>query len=66
DNAGSTIQRLRWRLRMRSGYAPLQSKIPKRYTEVVTWKGPINAEFLETLRHAYATKLMELGQEETE
>jgi aldehyde:ferredoxin oxidoreductase len=66
DTAGNTIQRLRWRLRMRSGYAPMQAKIPKRYTEVVTWKGPINAEFMETLRQAYAAKLMELGQEEKE
>ncbi|MHC1753086.1 aldehyde ferredoxin oxidoreductase N-terminal domain-containing protein [Humidesulfovibrio sp.] len=63
DQAGEDIQRLRWRLRMRSGYAPLQTKIPKRYTEVVTWKGPINVEFMETLRQAYANKLMELGQE---
>ncbi|GAB6127168.1 aldehyde ferredoxin oxidoreductase N-terminal domain-containing protein [Humidesulfovibrio idahonensis] len=63
DAAGEAIQRLRWRLRMRSGYAPLKAKIPKRYTEVVTWKGPIDAEYMETLRQAYAKKLMELGQE---
>jgi aldehyde:ferredoxin oxidoreductase len=64
DSAGGDIQRLRWRLRMRSGYAPLHAKIPKRYKEVVTWKGPIDAEYMETLRLAYAHKLMELGQEE--
>jgi len=63
DAAGEGIQRLRWRLRMRSGYAPMQAKIPKRYTEVVTWKGPIDTQYMETLRQAYAKKLMELGQE---
>jgi len=61
--AGGDIQRLRWRLRMRSGYAPLQAKIPKRYTEVVTWKGPIDTVYMEELRQAYARKIMELGQE---
>lgn len=63
DTAGGEIQRLRWRLRMRSGYAPMQTKIPKRYAEVITWKGPIDAEFMETLRQTYAAKLMELGRE---
>lgn len=64
DHAGEDIQRLRWRLRMRSGYAPLHAKIPKRYREIVTWKGPIDAEYMETLRQTYAHKIMELGQEE--
>jgi len=64
ETASGDIQRLRWRLRMRSGYAPMQAKIPKRYSEVVTWKGPINVEFMETLRQTYATKLVALGQEE--
>jgi aldehyde:ferredoxin oxidoreductase len=64
DEAGGRIQRLRWRLRLRSGYAPLQTKIPKRYAEVVTWKGPIDTQYMETLRRAYAQKIMELGQEE--
>lgn len=64
DNAGAAIQRLRWRLRMRSGYQPMQTKIPKRYTEISTWKGPIDAEYMETLRQTYAARLMELGREE--
>lgn len=63
DPAGRAIQRLRWRLRMRSGYDPVRAKIPKRYTEVVTWKGPIDAEYMETLRQTYAAKLVELGSE---
>ncbi len=63
EPAGQAIQRLRWRLRMRSGYDPVHAKIPKRYTEVVTWKGPIDAEYMETLRQTYAAKLVELGSE---
>jgi len=63
DTAGGEIQRLRWRLRMRSGYAPLRAKIPKRYTEVVTWKGAIDTQYMETLRQTYARALMDLGKE---
>jgi aldehyde:ferredoxin oxidoreductase len=63
DRAGGEIQRLRWRLRLRSGYAPMQAKIPKRYTEVVTWKGAIDAHYLETLRQTYARAIEELGRE---
>ncbi|MBA4358814.1 MAG: aldehyde ferredoxin oxidoreductase, partial [Desulfovibrio sp.] len=62
--AGEAIQRLRWRLRLRTGYAPMAAKIPKRYTEVVTWKGPIDVAYMEELRLAYATRLLELGREE--
>ncbi len=65
-NAGEAIQRLRWRLRLRCGYDPLNANIPKRYSEVVTWKGPIDTAYMEELRQAYARKLLELGQEEGE
>jgi len=63
DEAGMAIQKLRWRLRMRSGYDPMNAKIPKRYSEVVTWKGGIDTVYMEELRTAYATKLLELGKE---
>jgi aldehyde:ferredoxin oxidoreductase len=66
DKAGEAIQKLRWRLRMRSGCDPLAAKIPKRYSEVVTWKGPIDTAYMEELRQAYATRLLELGREEEE
>lgn len=64
DQAGEAIQKLRWRLRMRSGYAPMDAKIPKRYSEVVTWKGGIDTVYMEELRKTYAAKLVELGKEE--
>ncbi len=64
DAAGEAIQKLRWRLRMRSGYAPMNATIPKRYSEVVTWKGGIDTVYMEELRKTYAAKLMELGREE--
>lgn len=63
DAAGRDIQKLRWRLRLRGGYDPARAVIPKRYAEVVTWKGPIDAQYMETLRRAYAAEIMALGSE---
>jgi aldehyde:ferredoxin oxidoreductase len=62
--AGEAIQRLRWRLRLRSGYDPANARIPKRYSEVVTWKGTIDQAYMEELRQAYAARIKELGAEE--
>jgi aldehyde:ferredoxin oxidoreductase len=61
--ASENIQRLRWRLRLRSGYDPMSAKIPKRYAEVVTWKGGIDAAYMEELRRTYAARILELGAE---
>ncbi len=61
--ASEAIQRLRWRLRLRSGYDPMGATIPKRYAEVVTWKGAIDEAYMEELRQTYAARIVELGTE---
>lgn len=58
---GDRVQRLRWRLRLGMGYDPHKVKIPKRYTEITTWKGPIDKDYLDALRTAYATRITEMG-----
>jgi len=58
---GDRVQRLRWRLRLGMGYDPHKVKIPKRYTEVTTWKGPIDKDYLDALRKGYADRIMEMG-----
>jgi aldehyde:ferredoxin oxidoreductase len=58
------IQKLRWRLRLATGFDPAAVKIPKRFTEVTTWKGPIDQKFLEELRKEYAKRILRLGKEE--
>jgi len=58
---GERVQKLRWRLRMGMGYDPNKVKIPKRYKEITTWKGPIDTDYLEALRTGYAARIMELG-----
>lgn len=47
------VQAMRWRLRFRSGYDPDQVILPKRFFELTTWKGPIDASFLHELAAAY-------------
>ncbi|MFZ2089171.1 MAG: aldehyde ferredoxin oxidoreductase N-terminal domain-containing protein [Desulfobaccales bacterium] len=58
------VQRLRWQTRLSTGYDPAQVKIPKRFTEIKTWKGPLNQEYMETLRLGYALRIRELARED--
>lgn len=60
-DAGHAVQRLRWKLKFATGYNPEAVRIPKRFTEVVTWKGGIDAEYMENLRVAYAAALRHLA-----
>jgi aldehyde:ferredoxin oxidoreductase len=58
------IQKLRWRLRLASGFDPSRVKIPKRFTEVTNWKGPIDQAFLQKLREEYTKRILQLGKAE--
>jgi aldehyde:ferredoxin oxidoreductase len=58
------IQKLRWKTRFATGFDPKGVKIPKRFTEVTTWKGPIDQVFMETLKGEYGKRLVELAKEE--
>ncbi|MBI9079373.1 MAG: aldehyde ferredoxin oxidoreductase [Pseudodesulfovibrio sp.] len=58
---GKRVQKMRWRLRLGMGYDPNKVKIPKRYSEVTTWKGPIDMDYMDALRTGYAARIMDLG-----
>jgi aldehyde:ferredoxin oxidoreductase len=58
------IQKLRWRLRLATGFDPAAVKIPKRFTEITTWKGTIDKEYLNNLKKDYAKRIVELGKKE--
>jgi aldehyde:ferredoxin oxidoreductase len=58
------IQKLRWRLRLVTGFDPTAVKIPKRFSETTTWKGKIDKKFLNSLKKEYAKRILELGKEE--
>ena len=57
------IQRERWRLRLATGYEPERVEIPKRFSEVVTWKGPIDGQYLSDLKAEYSRRIRTLAAE---
>ena len=59
-----SIQKLRWQTRLRTGFDPSSVTIPKRFTEVVTWKGPVDQEYMKALKAEYATRILALAQAE--
>ncbi|WP_243544517.1 aldehyde ferredoxin oxidoreductase N-terminal domain-containing protein [Pseudodesulfovibrio tunisiensis] len=61
DEIAFEVQKLRWRVRISTGYDPRTVKIPKRYSEITTWKGPLDTEYMEALRQGFAQRIMELG-----
>jgi aldehyde:ferredoxin oxidoreductase len=63
-NIGSVsehIQKLRWKTRLGTGFDPHAVTIPKRFTEVSTCRGPIDADFLMRLKTAYAGRIVDLA-----
>ena len=63
DAVSRNIQKLRWQTRLATGFNPASISIPKRFTEVTTWKGKVDGEFLAGLKDAYAKRILELGAE---
>jgi aldehyde:ferredoxin oxidoreductase len=64
DDVSRRIQKLRWKIRTATGFNPQGVKFPRRFTEVTTWKGPVDDKFLTALTDAYAQRIMDLGREE--
>jgi aldehyde:ferredoxin oxidoreductase len=62
DETGRRIQRLRWQTRLATGYDPATVRIPKRFHEVVTWKGPMDSEYMQTLSNRYRQAIIDLGR----
>lgn len=60
-DAGATVQRLRWKTKFATGFDPDHVTIPKRYREVVTWKGPIDSGYLDSLKDAYAAEIRKMA-----
>lgn len=64
EEVSKDIQRLRWKLRLKTGYDPSKIRIPKRFYEVVNWKGPIDKDFFDGLRNKYQEMVINLATEE--
>jgi aldehyde:ferredoxin oxidoreductase len=57
------IQKLRWRIRVATGFDPKEVKIPKRFHHLTTWKGPVDEVFLNKLQQEYAIHILRMAQE---
>jgi aldehyde:ferredoxin oxidoreductase len=62
--AAKHIQRLRWQVRSATGFDPASVDIPKRFTEVVTWKGSLDQTYLDALKEAYTKRILEMAKED--
>ena len=54
DKAADEMQRLRWRMRMATGYEPEKTIVPKRFMEIETWAGKMDQGYLDDVRTRYA------------
>ncbi len=58
--AGEHIRKLRWQVRADTGFSPENFSIPKRFYSVKTWKGPVDATYLDSLKEEYGRRIVEL------
>ncbi|HBI15916.1 MAG TPA: aldehyde ferredoxin oxidoreductase [Desulfobulbaceae bacterium] len=63
DAVAGDIQRLRWRMRIGTGFRPEEVSIPKRFSEVTTVQGPVDRQSIEALKAAYAQAIIGLAEE---
>lgn len=61
DKAADEMQRLRWRMRVATGYEPEKTSVPKRFLEVETWAGKMDQGYLDAVRAGYIKAIRELG-----
>ena len=54
------IRRLRWLVRASTGFAPQNFSIPKRFSTVSTWKGTVDAAYLDAIKEEYGRRIVAL------
>lgn len=59
--SGGAMQALRWKLKADTGFNAQEARIPKRYTEIVTWKGPIDEAYMREIQRLYAQEALRMS-----
>jgi aldehyde:ferredoxin oxidoreductase len=49
---------------MKTGFDPASVKIAERFKQVVTWKGPLDMNYLDSLQKTYAERIQEMAKPE--
>jgi len=60
DSVAQRVQKMRWQMRMKTGFDPGSVKIPERFKQVVTWKGAMDTNYLDSLQKTYAQRIREM------
>ena len=66
DDVSSHIQKLRWSIRIATGFDPQEVPFPQRFTEVTTSKGRVDKAFLLALKTEYAKRINQMGTHDSE
>jgi len=61
DSVAKRIQAMRWHMRLKTGFDPESVKIPERFKQVVTWQGPIDTNYLNSLQKTYAQRIRKMA-----
>ncbi|RTZ90473.1 MAG: aldehyde ferredoxin oxidoreductase, partial [Deltaproteobacteria bacterium] len=56
------IRTHRWKLRFATGFKPEEITLPKRFYKITTWKGKVDASYLDNLKAEYARRIEALVQ----
>ncbi|MGI9536385.1 MAG: aldehyde ferredoxin oxidoreductase N-terminal domain-containing protein [Desulfocapsaceae bacterium] len=59
------IRKLRWQVRIGTGFKPDDVEIPKRFYSVATIRGPVDGSYLDLLKAEYGRRIMALGRIDT-
>jgi aldehyde:ferredoxin oxidoreductase len=64
DSVARRIQKMRWEIRLKTGFDLASVKIPGRFKEVVNWKGPLDTNYMDSLQKTYAQRIQEMAKPE--
>jgi aldehyde:ferredoxin oxidoreductase len=62
DSVAQRVQEMRWQVRMKTGFDPESVKIPERFKQVVTWKGTMDTNYMDSLQKIYAKRIREMAK----
>ncbi len=61
DGLAESIRRHRWQLRVATGFRPEDITLPKRFYKISTWKGSLDARYLDALKEEYGRRISALA-----
>lgn len=62
DAVAGEIRKLRWQMRLGTGFRPKRISIPKRFSEITNRRGPVDRQYLEDLKAAYGRRILDLAE----